>query len=97
MDSADAGATQHRHHGLWNHRHVDQDPVTLHDTQRAERAGKLCRYDIAGVYIVIRYKILYMLNVATNCIYKIVGWQCIVSKYLYSLWFLYSLLVLYSL
>jgi hypothetical protein len=36
----EAGARKHRDDGLGDHRHVDDHPVALLDTQRGERAGE---------------------------------------------------------
>jgi hypothetical protein len=40
MDGAQARAGQHRHHGLGDHRHVDDDAVPALDALAAERAGE---------------------------------------------------------
>ena len=37
VDRADAGAGEHRHRSLGNHRQVDRDPVALLDAERAQR------------------------------------------------------------
>jgi len=40
MDGADTRAGQHRHHGLGNHRHVDDHPVALADTEILQNGGQ---------------------------------------------------------
>ena len=40
MDGAQPGAGQHRHHRFRHHRHVDNDPVALADTEPGHGAGQ---------------------------------------------------------
>ena len=46
MDGADAGAGQHRDHGFRHHRHIDDDPVALADTEILQHAAEAC--DLVG-------------------------------------------------
>ena len=46
VDGADAGAGQHRHHRLGDHRHVDDDAVALADAETPQRIREAVHFAI---------------------------------------------------